>query len=99
MQHRMEEKLGKVLDYSMTAAQNKNATETYDADAQTLDLRWRFMSQVHDALESVEKRKAIIRLFNSQMVSVGGSSYVSDVFQVFFDDLLTGLMYLGTAKK
>ena len=99
MLSRMEEKIDKAVDFSMTAAQRMGSADSFNADSQAVGLKWRDMKAIHEALESVEKREALTRLLNSSLVSTGGSSYVSDVFKVFFDPSLTGLLYLGTAKK
>ena len=96
--NRMEEKLDRVLEYSMSAAQRVTATEYVTKDADFLGLKWHNMQQIQDCLDDPEKRGAIARLLQSNMVTKSMSSYVGDVTKYFFSSELHGRLYNGIPK-
>ena len=95
---RLEEKLDKAVDFSSSAAQRVSTTEFFNNDAQSLELKWLHMEDVYTALQDVEKRGAIVRLLQSNLVSSNNSSYVGDVISAFFHESLHGRLYLGVAS-
>lgn len=96
--NRIEEKLDKVLEYSMAAAQRVTATEFVNCDAELLGLRWINMQQVYDSLADREKKAAISRLMQSPLVSETLAGYVKDITMYFFSTELQGRLYNGIPR-
>lgn len=87
-QIKMKEELKINTGYSEAAASRVTAKDLQEDDIAALGLKWTTIDQVDDAVHDPMKKKAMLRLLNSGMISHKHAHVVPEACDLFFDDYL-----------